>query len=72
MQLVFLAMAAVGFGAYTTYLLATGIPQKLLTRAARHGRYAELASDSVADVQDVGRGRRRYGRSRSRSKLAEQ
>ncbi|CAB3761691.1 hypothetical protein [Paraburkholderia humisilvae] len=71
MQLLFLAIATVAFGAWTTYLLATTIPQKLLERAARHGRYADLASTDAAEAaeaQQVGRGRRRY----RRSKLAEQ
>jgi hypothetical protein len=68
MGLILLAIAAVAFGAWTTYLLATSIPQKMLARAARHGRYADLASPDAAEVQHAGRGRRRYGR----GKLAEQ
>jgi hypothetical protein len=68
MQILFLAIATVAFGAWTTYLLASNIPQKLLLRAARHGRYADLAAAEIAETHDVGRGRRRY----SRSKLAEQ
>ncbi|MFC0401193.1 hypothetical protein [Paraburkholderia rhizosphaerae] len=68
MELLFLALATVGFGAWTTYLLATNIPQKLLSRAARHGRYADLTGAQAVDAQEAGRPRRRY----SRSKLAEQ
>ena len=71
MQILLLALAAVAFGAWTTYLLATSIPEKLMSRSARHGRYADLASNETADAQHVGGGRR-FGRNRSRSKLAEQ
>lgn len=32
--------AALALGGYTTYLLATGLPQALLDHASRHGRFA--------------------------------
>jgi membrane protein YqaA with SNARE-associated domain len=72
MQILLLALAAVAFGAWTTYLLATSIPQKLMSRSARHGRYADLTGSETAEVAHGGPGRRRFGRNRSRSKLAEQ
>jgi len=70
MQILLLALASVAFGAWTTYLLATSIPEKLMSRSARHGRYADLASGEAADAGHVGG--RRFGRNRSRGKLAEQ
>jgi membrane protein YqaA with SNARE-associated domain len=72
MQILLLALAAVAFGAWTTYLLATSIPEKLMSRSACHGRYADLASSETADVRHGGAGGRRFGRNRSRNKLAEQ
>lgn len=35
-------LAALALGGYTTYLLATGLPQALLERGSRHGRFAGL------------------------------
>lgn len=71
MQILLLALAVVAFGAWTTYLLATSIPEKLMARSARHGRYADLTDSETADAPHV-EGGRRPGRNRSRSKLAEQ
>ena len=45
MQIVLLVMAVIGFGAYTTWLLATSIPERMLVRSGRHGRYADLGSE---------------------------
>lgn len=50
----FYVAAALALGGYTTYLLATGLPQSLLDRASRDGRFAGLYHDHTpADVSDT-------------------
>ena len=48
----FYVLIALAFGGYPTWLLATVLPQSLLDRASRHGRFADL-SDEPAAVSDT-------------------
>jgi len=54
----FYLLVALAFGGYTTYLLATALPQALLDRASRHGRFAGLHDDARTDVSDTKSGTR--------------
>jgi hypothetical protein len=45
MGILFLALAVLGFGAYSTWVLATSISERVLLRSARHGRYADLGDE---------------------------
>jgi hypothetical protein len=61
MQILAFTFAVMLFGAFSTFLLVTTIPEKLLVHASRHGRYAGLeenAAESAASVS--GRSAMRY------------
>jgi hypothetical protein len=45
MEFLLVVVVAVGFGAYSTWLLATSISERVLMRSARHGRYADLGDE---------------------------
>ncbi|CAG4890148.1 hypothetical protein [Paraburkholderia saeva] len=60
MQLLIVALiAALSFGAMTTYLIAQLLTDDMVEQSARHGRYAYLGEeDSDEDERPARRGRR--------------
>jgi hypothetical protein len=64
MEIVFVAVVAIAFGAYSTWLLATSISERVLMRSARHGRYADLGSEPppVEPAPQRASGKRRIDR----------
>jgi hypothetical protein len=47
MDLLMFGLVAMGFGAYSTYLLATSLPDEVLDAAAKHCRFAGVGGDTV-------------------------
>jgi hypothetical protein len=47
LMLLIFGLVAMGFGAYSTYLLATSLPDEVLDAAAKHGRFAGVGGDTV-------------------------
>ena len=47
MDLLMFGLVAMGFGAYSTYLLATSLPEEVLDAAAKHCRFAGVGGDTV-------------------------
>ncbi len=47
MDLLMFGLVAMGFGAYSTYLLATSLPEEVLDVAAKHCRFAGVGGDTV-------------------------
>src|SRR5260370_38589891 len=47
MDLLMFGLVAMGFGAYSTYLLATSLPEEVLDVAAKHCRFAGVGGGTV-------------------------
>ena len=47
MDLLMFSLVALGFGAYSTYFLATSLPDEVLVAASEHGRFAGVGGDTV-------------------------
>jgi hypothetical protein len=47
MDMLMFVFVAMGFGAYSTYLLATSLPDEVLNAAAKHGRFGGVGGDTV-------------------------
>jgi hypothetical protein len=47
MDLLMFCLVALGFGAYSTYFLATSLPDEVLIAASEHGRFAGVGGDTV-------------------------
>jgi hypothetical protein len=47
MDLLFFSLLLVGFGAYSTYLLATTLPEQVLDAASKHGRFSGVGDVTV-------------------------
>jgi LPS O-antigen subunit length determinant protein (WzzB/FepE family) len=66
MQILAFTFAVMLFGAFSTFLLVTTIPEKVLIRASRHGRYTGLeenAAEAAATVRGRSAMRRRITQS---------
>ena len=47
MDMLMFGLVALGFGAYSTYFLATSLPDEVLDAAAKHCRFAGVGGDTV-------------------------
>jgi hypothetical protein len=54
MDLLVYSFAAMVFGAYSTYLLATSLPEDVFDAAANHGRFAYVGGDTSGSGYGTG------------------
>jgi hypothetical protein len=47
MYLLMFSLVLIGFGAYSTYLLATSLPEQVLDAASKHGRFSGIGDETV-------------------------